>query len=63
MNSTRVSVLLALLSAFLYAAYVVLLRRHADNEEKLDIPLFFGFVGLFNFAFLWPAIFFLDYTR
>lgn len=33
---------LSLISAFLYACYLVFLRRHVDHEDKLDIPLFFG---------------------
>ncbi|GFT94442.1 solute carrier family 35 member F5 [Nephila pilipes] len=53
----------SILGAFFYAAYVVLLRRKVDNEEMLDIPMFFGFVGLFNLLFLWPGFVFLHYTK
>lgn len=35
-------VLLALLSAFFYASYLVLVKHKSDNEEKINIPLFFG---------------------
>jgi solute carrier family 35 protein F5 len=35
----------ALLGSLCYSAYVVFLRRKIDTEEKLDIPMFFGFVG------------------
>lgn len=35
-------VILALLSAFFYASYLVLVKRKSDTEEKIDIPLFFG---------------------
>lgn len=35
-------VVLALLSAFFYASYLVLVKRKSDTEEKIDIPLFFG---------------------
>ncbi|ODN05339.1 Solute carrier family 35 member F5 [Orchesella cincta] len=52
----------ALVSAFFYAAYLVFLRKKVDHEEKLDIPLFFGFVGLFNLLLLWPLFFVLNYT-
>lgn len=38
---TRFSIL-ALFSAFFYAAYLVFVKRKGDTEEKLDIPLFFG---------------------
>ena len=32
----------ALSGALLYALYLVLLRRRVDNEDKLNIPMFFG---------------------
>lgn len=35
-------VVLALLSAFFYACYLVLVKHKSDNEEKINIPLFFG---------------------
>lgn len=35
-------ILLALMSAFFYASYLVLVKRKSDTEEKVDIPLFFG---------------------
>ncbi|KAK5647587.1 hypothetical protein RI129_002479 [Pyrocoelia pectoralis] len=54
---------LSLLSAFAYAAYLVFLRRKVDHEDKMDIPLFFGFVGLFNLLLLWPFFFFLHYNN
>lgn len=53
----------ALCGALLYAMYLVMLKRKVDNEEKLDIPMFFGFVGLFNIIFLWPGFFILHYTK
>ncbi|KAF2902239.1 hypothetical protein ILUMI_03956 [Ignelater luminosus] len=55
--------ILSLLSAFSYAAYLVFLRRKVDHEDKMDIPLFFGFVGLFNLILLWPLFFFLHYSN
>lgn len=35
-------IVLALLNAFFYAAYLVLVKHKSDTEEKIDIPLFFG---------------------
>ena len=32
----------ALSGALCYALYLVLLRRKVDNEDKLNIPMFFG---------------------
>ena len=37
-----VGALWALSGALLYALYLVLLRRKVDNEDKLNIPMFFG---------------------
>ncbi|KAL3286087.1 hypothetical protein HHI36_000600 [Cryptolaemus montrouzieri] len=53
---------LALFSALFYACYLVYLRRKVDNEDKMDIPLFFGFVGFFNLILLWPLFFFLHFS-
>ncbi|XP_030387131.1 solute carrier family 35 member F5 [Scaptodrosophila lebanonensis] len=56
-------VLLALFSAFFYAAYLVFVKRKSDTEEKVDIPLFFGFVGLWNLLLMWPIFFILHFTK
>ncbi len=32
----------ALSGAFFYAAYIVMLRHKVDNEDSIDIPMFFG---------------------
>ncbi|XP_055374302.1 solute carrier family 35 member F5 [Condylostylus longicornis] len=53
-------IVLALISAFFYAAYLVFVKRKSDTEEKIDIPLFFGFVGLFNLLLMWPIFFILN---
>ncbi|XP_057709157.1 solute carrier family 35 member F5-like isoform X1 [Corythoichthys intestinalis] len=52
----------ALAGAFLYAIYIVMIKRRVDREDKLDIPMFFGFVGLFNLLLLWPGFLLLHYT-
>lgn len=46
-NNSR-GIVLALLSAFFYACYLVLVKRKNDTDEKIDIIEFFGFVGLWN---------------
>jgi len=46
-----------------YSSYIVFLRRKIDHEDKLDVPMFFGFVGLFSFLFLWPLFFVLHFTN
>uniref|UniRef100_A0A3Q3JDB3 Solute carrier family 35 member F5 n=1 Tax=Monopterus albus TaxID=43700 RepID=A0A3Q3JDB3_MONAL len=52
----------SLVGAVLYAIYVVMIKRRVDREDKLDIPMFFGFVGLFNLLLLWPGFLLLHYT-
>ncbi|KAI5987979.1 hypothetical protein F5J12DRAFT_970681 [Pisolithus orientalis] len=46
--------ILALLSALLYAIYMVLLKVKIQEESRIDMQLFFGFVGLFNIFLCWP---------
>lgn len=55
--------ILALISAVFYAMYLTFLRRKVDHEDKMDIPMFFGFVGLFNLLLLWPLFFFFHYSQ
>ncbi|RPD81975.1 hypothetical protein L226DRAFT_564614 [Lentinus tigrinus ALCF2SS1-7] len=45
---------LALLSALGYAFYVTLLKVRIRSESRIDMQLFFGFVGLFNILGCWP---------
>uniref|UniRef100_A0AAQ5ZCZ2 Solute carrier family 35 member F5 n=1 Tax=Amphiprion ocellaris TaxID=80972 RepID=A0AAQ5ZCZ2_AMPOC len=52
----------SLAGAVLYAIYIVMIKRRVDREDKLDIPMFFGFVGLFNLLLLWPGFLLLHYT-
>ncbi|XP_065341709.1 solute carrier family 35 member F5 isoform X2 [Cloeon dipterum] len=47
---------LALISASLYATYLVSLKKKVPSEEALDVPMFFGFVGLFCLLGLWPVV-------
>ncbi|PPQ89384.1 hypothetical protein CVT25_002202 [Psilocybe cyanescens] len=39
---------LALISAMFYAMYVILLKVRIKSESRINMQLFFGFVGLFN---------------
>lgn len=41
-SKVPLGIVLSLFSAFFYATYLVFLRRKVDNEDKMDIPLFFG---------------------
>jgi len=41
---------------------VVLLKVRIKNENRIDMQLFFGFVGLFNILGCWPLGFILHWT-
>lgn len=60
---TSKAIVLALLSAFFYSAYLVLVKRKNDTEERIDLPLFFGFVGICNIFLMWPLFFVLNFSR
>jgi len=40
----------ALVGSFCYASYLVLLKRKVDHEDKMSIPMFFGWL-VFQFSF------------
>lgn len=52
----------ALLSALFYAIYVILLKVRIRSESRIDMQLFFGFVGLFNILACWPIGVILHFT-
>ncbi|KAJ3812265.1 hypothetical protein F5876DRAFT_37837 [Lentinula aff. lateritia] len=45
---------LALFSALFYTLYVILLKVRIRSESRIDMKMFFGFVGLFNIILCWP---------
>ncbi|KAI9313496.1 hypothetical protein BX666DRAFT_1977045 [Dichotomocladium elegans] len=53
---------LALAGAFFYGCYTTLLKLRIGDESRINMPMFFGFVGAFNVMLLWPIFFILDYT-
>ncbi|KAL2141401.1 hypothetical protein VTI28DRAFT_2445 [Corynascus sepedonium] len=53
---------MAFFSAIIYGVYVTVMKRRVGNEERVNMPLFFGLVGLFNVLLLWPGFFILHYT-
>ena len=53
---------LALASAILYGIYTILMKKRIGDESRIDMLLFFGFVGLFNMIFLWPGFIILHFT-
>ncbi|XP_028928740.1 solute carrier family 35 member F5 isoform X5 [Ornithorhynchus anatinus] len=52
----------SLAGAALYAVYIVMIKRKVEREDRLDIAMFFGFVGLFNLLLLWPGFFVFHYA-
>lgn len=49
-------------SAVMYGVYTVVMKKRVGNEDRVNMPLFFGLVGLFNVMFLWPGFLFLHFT-
>jgi solute carrier family 35 protein F5 len=53
---------LALLTAIIYGIYSVFMKKRIPDESAVNMPLFFGLVGLINIIFLWPGFFILHWT-
>lgn len=53
---------LAFTSAVMYGIYTTLMKKRIGDESRVEMPLFFGFVGLFNFITLLPGFFILHFT-
>ncbi|GIZ44815.1 hypothetical protein CKM354_000800200 [Cercospora kikuchii] len=53
---------IAFLSAVMYGLYAVFMKKRIGDESKVDMPLFFGFVGLINVLIAWPGLIILHYT-
>ncbi|ERS95795.1 hypothetical protein HMPREF1624_07871 [Sporothrix schenckii ATCC 58251] len=53
---------MALLSAVVYGAYVTVMKQRVGHEDRVNMPLFFGLVGLFNVVLLWPGFVLLHLT-
>lgn len=58
---TLVGNILALSGALLYGVYSTLLKRKVRDESRVNMKIFFGFVGLFTLIFLWPSMILLHY--
>ncbi|CAD7077402.1 unnamed protein product [Hermetia illucens] len=52
--------MLSLLNAFFTSLALVYILAKNIIEDKFDIPLFLGFVGLWNLILMWPLFFVLD---
>lgn len=53
---------LALFSAFVYGCYSTLLKKAIQDESRVDMMLFFGWVGVWNVLTMWPGFFVLHWT-
>lgn len=53
---------MAFVSAIIYGLYVTVMKRRVGNEDHVNMPLFFGLVGLLNLILLWPVFFLLHLT-
>ncbi|SCU88804.1 LAFA_0E14642g1_1 [Lachancea sp. 'fantastica'] len=51
--------LLALSGALCYGLYCTLLKWRIKDESRVNMKIFFGFVGLLTLVLLWPTIIFL----
>lgn len=47
---------LAFLSAVMYGLYAVFMKKRIGDESRVNMPVFFGFVGLINVLCLWPGL-------
>lgn len=48
--------ILALLGAACYGIYSTLLKKKVGDESRVNVKLFFGFVGLITLLCLWPSL-------
>lgn len=53
---------LALAGAVLYGVYTILLKKRVKDELRMDMRVFFGFVGVFTLVCLWPSLILLHAT-
>jgi solute carrier family 35 protein F5 len=60
-SSALIGDILALLGALFYGCYTTMLKVRIGDESRIDMPLFFGFVGAFNVLLLWPVFPVLDW--
>ncbi|TPP52457.1 EamA-like transporter family protein [Leishmania donovani] len=61
-HSTVGGNIVALLSAFFYAAYTSVLKFHLPDDERFAMGMVFGAVGVLNCVFLWPGLVLLSVT-
>lgn len=53
---------MAFFSAIVYGVYVTVMKKRAVDEDRMNMTLFFGIVGILNLVFLWPLFIILHVT-
>ncbi|WEW60988.1 hypothetical protein PRK78_006477 [Emydomyces testavorans] len=53
---------MAAFSAILYGVYTIVMKKQAGDETRVNMPLFFGLVGLWNTFIMWPGFLILHFT-
>ena len=53
---------LAFFSAVMYGLYAVFMKKRIGDESRVNMPLFFGLVGLINVLMMWPFFFVFHFT-
>lgn len=53
---------LALISAVIYGVYATTMKKKIGDESRVNMPLFFGFVGFFGTIVLLPGLPLLHFT-
>ncbi|KAK9368269.1 hypothetical protein V1509DRAFT_623569 [Lipomyces kononenkoae] len=61
-GSIVVGDLMSLSSAAIYGLYTSLLKVRIGDESRINMQLFFGFVGIWNTIILWPVLVILHIT-
>ena len=54
--------ILAFVSAVIYGIYAVMMKKRIGDERRVNMPLFFGLVGLMIVLLLWPVFIILHLT-
>jgi solute carrier family 35 protein F5 len=54
--------ILALISAVIYGVYCVVIKKRIGDESRVNMPMFFGLVGLLNIILMWPGFVILHFT-
>ncbi|KAF1994322.1 hypothetical protein P154DRAFT_32601 [Amniculicola lignicola CBS 123094] len=47
---------MAFISAVMYGFYAVFMKKRIGDESRVNMPLFFGLVGISNVVLLWPGL-------